>query len=54
LQCFDRLRTDIDRSADLAQSRCSLEDLRLYAESPQRMRSGEPGEAAADNGYPAA
>src|SRR5262249_8563008 len=54
LQRFDRLRTDIDRSADLAQGRCSLEDLRLYAESPQRMRSREPGEATADNGYPTA
>ena len=54
LQRFDRLRTDIDRSADLAQSRGNLEDLRLYAEGPQRMRDGEPSEPAADNCDPAA
>src|SRR5262245_8610795 len=31
LQRFEGLRTDIDRGADLAQSRCGLEDLRLHA-----------------------
>src|SRR6266700_4197304 len=51
LQRFDRLRTDIDRSADLAQSRGNLEDL---PEGPQRMRDGEPSEPVADNCDPAA
>jgi hypothetical protein len=51
LQRFDRLRTDIDRGADLAQGRSGLENLRLYPDGLQRMRGRDPGEPAADNRY---
>src|SRR5215831_13292929 len=54
LQRFKGLRTYVDRGADLAQSRCRLENLRLHPEGPQRMRGREPGEPTADNRYPTA
>src|SRR5262249_33895437 len=54
LQRLDGWRADIDRGADLAQSRRRLEDLHLQPEGPQRVGGGEAGEPAADNRDPAA
>src|SRR4029077_14915487 len=49
LQRFDRLRTDIDRGADLAQGWSGLENLRDDPNGLQRMRGRDSGEPAADD-----
>ena len=53
-QRLDGLRADIDRGADLTQSRRGFEDVRPDPEGLQRMRGGEAGESATDNRYLAA
>src|SRR5271163_2485303 len=54
LQRFRGLRADVDRGADLAQSRSGLENLRLGPEGLKRLRRCKPGEPAANNRYPTA
>jgi len=48
-QHADRLRTDIDAGADLAEGRRALENIRFDAEMGQRGRRRQSGQTAPDD-----